>query len=151
MSNISGDGIGDVKSKACDILLDHRLTQKAKDPKKAEAILNRLHVAEPKKRDNVDRPDAVPQTVKDGVKHTGPTVREIQEEHGGAGVFYVPFEEHYQLEKEEWRYDKFPEFYNGMNVLDFYDPEIEKKLIALEAEEDELLKMEAAEDEVMNK
>ena len=26
MSNISGDGIGDVKSKACDILLDHRLT-----------------------------------------------------------------------------------------------------------------------------
>ena len=26
MSNISGDGISDVKSKACDILLDHRLT-----------------------------------------------------------------------------------------------------------------------------
>ena len=47
MSNITKDGIEDVKSKACDILLDHRLTQKAKDPKKAEAILNRLHVAEP--------------------------------------------------------------------------------------------------------
>ena len=45
MSNISGDGIADVKSKACDILLDHRLTQKAKDPKKHEAIMNRLHVA----------------------------------------------------------------------------------------------------------
>ena len=56
MSNISGDGISEVKSKACDILLDHRLTQKAKDPKKAEAILHRLHVAQPKKRDNVDRP-----------------------------------------------------------------------------------------------
>lgn len=26
MSNISGDGINDVKSKACDILLDYRLT-----------------------------------------------------------------------------------------------------------------------------
>lgn len=26
MSNISGDGISDVKAKACDILLDHRLT-----------------------------------------------------------------------------------------------------------------------------
>lgn len=36
MSNLNGDGIGDVKQKACDILLDHRLTQKAKDPKKAE-------------------------------------------------------------------------------------------------------------------
>lgn len=150
MSNITGDGIGDVKSKACDILLDHRLTQKAKDPKKAEAIMNRLHIAEPKKRDNVDRPDAVPQTVLDGVKKTGPTVKELQEEFGGAGVFYVPIEEHYQLEKEEWRYDKFPEFYNGMNVLDFYDPDIEKKLDALEKEEDDLLKMEADEDKIMD-
>jgi hypothetical protein len=26
MSNLSGDGITDVKAKACDILLDHRLT-----------------------------------------------------------------------------------------------------------------------------
>ena len=34
MSNISGDGVSDVKTKACDILLDHRLTQKSKDPKK---------------------------------------------------------------------------------------------------------------------
>lgn len=63
MSNISGDGISDVKSKACDILLDHRLTQKAKDPKKQEAILNRLHIAQPKKRDNVDRPIFIPETV----------------------------------------------------------------------------------------
>jgi len=54
------------------------------------------------------------------------------------------------LEKEEWRYDKFPEFYNGMNVLDFYDPDIEKKLDALEKEEDDLLKMEADEDKIMD-
>ena len=45
MSNTSGDGIADVKAKACDILLDHRLTQKAKDPKKAEAIMNKMHIA----------------------------------------------------------------------------------------------------------
>lgn len=45
MSNVTKTGIEDVKARACDILLDHRLTQKAKDPKKAEAILNRLHVA----------------------------------------------------------------------------------------------------------
>jgi nucleolar GTP-binding protein len=64
MSNLTKDGIEDVKSKACDILLDHRLTQKAKDPKKAEAILNRLHIAEPKKRDNIDRPAIVPDSVK---------------------------------------------------------------------------------------
>ena len=57
--------------------MDHRLTQKAKDPKKAEAIMSRLHVAQPKKRDNVDRPVNVPQTVIDGVKKTGPTVKEL--------------------------------------------------------------------------
>ena len=64
MSNITKDGIEDVKMKACDILLDHRLTQKAKDPKKAEAILNRLHIAEPKKRDNIARPEIIPESVR---------------------------------------------------------------------------------------
>ena len=63
MSNTIGDGIADVKSKACEILLDHRLTQKAKDPKKAEAIVNRLHIAHPKKKDNIDRPVVIPDTV----------------------------------------------------------------------------------------
>jgi nucleolar GTP-binding protein len=77
MSNISGDGLGDVKQKACEILLDHRLTQKAKDPKKAEQILNRLHIAQPKKRDNVDRPIEIPDTVTQGIKKQGPTVREL--------------------------------------------------------------------------
>ena len=75
MSNITGDGITDVKQKACDILLDHRLTQKSKDPKKQEAILNRMHISQPKKRDNVERPSFVPTTVLDGVKKEGPTVK----------------------------------------------------------------------------
>jgi nucleolar GTP-binding protein len=142
MSNITKQGIENVKSKACDILLDHRLTQKAKDPKKAEAILNRLHVAEPKKRDNAARPEIVPDSVRQGIKKQGPTVVELQEEFGGAGNFHIPVEEHYMLENEEWRYDKFPEFYNGSNVLDYYDPDITKKLNELEREEEELLKME---------
>lgn len=77
MSNSSGDGISDVKQKACDILLDHRLTQKAKDPKKAEQIMNRLHVAQPKKRDNMDRSVVIPETVIMGVKKTGPTIKEL--------------------------------------------------------------------------
>jgi nucleolar GTP-binding protein len=149
MSNLTKDGIEDVKSKACDILLDHRLTQKAKDPKKAEAILNRLHIAEPKKRDNISRPEIIPDSVHQGLKKTGPTIIELQEEFGGAGNFHIPVEEHYMLEKEEWRYDKFPEFYNGSNVLDFYDPEITAKLDELEREEAELLKMENLQDEVM--
>ena len=142
MSNITKDGIEDVKSKACDILLDYRLAQKSKDPKRQAAIENRLHIAMPKKRDNVDRPAVIPDTVLKGIKKTGPTVKQLQEEYGGAGVFFIPEEEHYMLEKEEWRYDKFPEFYNGSNVLDYYDPDIERKLAALEKEEEEILAME---------
>lgn len=149
MSNITKQGIENVKEKACDILLDHRLTQKAKDPKKAEAILNRLHIAEPKKRDNQDRPAIVPDSVHQGIKKQGPTIIELQEEFGGAGNFHIPIEEHYMLEKEEWRYDKFPEFYNGSNVLDFYDPDITKKLNELEREEAEILKVENIQDELM--
>ena len=148
MSNLSGDGINDVKAKACDILLDHRLTQKAKDPKKAEAIMSKLHVSQPKKRDNKVRDTCIPQTVVDGVKKTGPTIKELQEEFGGAGKFYIPEEEHYILEKEEWRYDKWPEFYLGKNVCDYYDADIVKKLDALEQEEDKILEQEAQKHEM---
>lgn len=149
MSNQSGDGISDVKQKACDILLDYRLTQKAKDPKKAESIMNRLHISQPKKRDNVERPPVIPETVLQGVKKQGPTIKELQEEFGGAGNFYIPVEEHYQLEDESWKFDRWPEFYLGKNVMDFYDPDIEEKLNALEAEEEKLLEMEANENDLM--
>ena len=77
MSNQSGDGIADVRAKACDILLDHRLTLKARDPKKAETIMNKLHVSQPKKRDNVVRETTIPESVVKGVKKTGPTVKEL--------------------------------------------------------------------------
>lgn len=111
--------------------------------------MNRLHIAEPKKRDDLDRPSIIPESVIRGDKKTGRTIKEMQEEFGGAGVFYIPVEEHYMLEKDEWRYDNFPEFYNGSNVLDFYDPDIERKLKALEEEEDELLRMEKGENALM--
>ena len=111
MSNKSGDGITDVKARACDILLDHRLTQKAKDPKKAEAIMDKLHISVPKKRDNLVRDVTIPDTVKQGIKKTGPTVKELMEEYGGAGKFVIPEEEFYILENEDWRYDAWPEFF----------------------------------------
>jgi hypothetical protein len=79
------------------------------------------------------------QSVKQGLKKTGPTIKELQEEYGGAGKFYIPEEEHYILENEDWRYDKWPEFFLGKNVSDFYDPEIVAKLNALEEEEEKLL------------
>lgn len=76
----------------------------------------------------MQRESIIPQTVIDGVKKKGPTVKELQDEYGGAGNFYIPVEEHYILENEDWRYDRWPEFYLGKNVMDFYDPDIEQKL-----------------------
>jgi nucleolar GTP-binding protein len=129
--------------------MDYRLTQKGKDPKKAEALMSRLHITMPKKRDNIERAPLIPDTVKRGLKKTGPTVKDLQEEFGGAGNFYIPVEEHYQLEDEAWKFDRWPEFYLGKNVMDFYDPDIEERLNALEAEEEKLLNMEANENDLM--
>ena len=47
----------------------------------------------------------------------------MEEEHGGAGVFDFPFQEHYII-PEEWKYDKVPEIFNGKNVADFVDSDI---------------------------
>ena len=53
-----------------------------------------------------------------------------QWELGGPGVFNFPDFEHYrgQLENDEWITDCIPQFMDGKNVADFYDPEIEAKL-----------------------
>ena len=77
-----------------------------------------------------------------GLKKQGPTIKELQEEYGGAGKFYIPEEEHYLLENEDWRYDKWPEFYLGKNVADFYDKDIEERLNKLEEEEAKIIEME---------
>jgi len=110
--------------------------------------MNRLHIAEPKKRDEKERVPVIPESVLRGAKKEGPTVKELEEEFGGAGNFYIPIEEHYILEEEDWKYDKWPEFFKGKNVLDFYDPEIEEKLKKLEEEEEMLEKMEDDEAEM---
>lgn len=59
-------------------------------------------------------------------------------------------EEHYQLEDESWKFDRWPEFFLGKNVADFYDPDIEERLNKLEAEEEKLLRMEADENALMD-
>ena len=104
----------------------------------------------PKKRDNIERAVHIPDSFYLGVKKQGPTVKELQEEYGGAGVFYIPLEEHYILDKEEWRYDNPPLIYKGKNVADFYDPDIERKLEELEKEEDIILAAELEENKLMD-
>ena len=51
-SNVSKEGIMNMRNEACDQLLLQRVESKLRG-KKTENILNRLHVAMPEKRDNV--------------------------------------------------------------------------------------------------
>jgi nucleolar GTP-binding protein len=51
MSTVNDEGVCEVRNEACDLLLAHRVENKIKS-KKANSILNRLHVALPSPRDN---------------------------------------------------------------------------------------------------
>ena len=66
------------------------------------------------------------------------TEKDLQELHGGAGVYSADMRKNYMLEDEEWKYDIVPEIMDGKNVFDYVDPEIEERLLELEAEEEEL-------------
>ena len=82
-----------------------------------------------------------------------PTIKELEQEYGGAGVFDFPRQEKFLLENPDWKYDIVPEIMDGKNIIDFVDPEIEVKVAMLEAEEDKILKemdlgMEDEEEEV---
>ena len=44
------------------------------------------------------------------------------------------------LRNPDWKYDNPPEIFEGQNIADFIDPDIEKKLKALEKEEELLVR-----------
>lgn len=54
MSTLNEDGVMTVRNEACERLLAHRVELKIKSSKMND-VLNRLHMAEPKKRDNIVR------------------------------------------------------------------------------------------------
>lgn len=84
----------DLKNKACDALLEHRVDTKLKG-NKVNSILNRLHVAQPKARDEVVREPFVPDVVKNKKKYDKEDPerrrleRDIEAEEGGAGVYNI--------------------------------------------------------------
>ena len=65
------------------------------------------------------------------------TARDAQEEQGGAGVYSMPLQTHWQLKTPEWVNDIIPEIMDGKNILDFVDPDIEARLAELEEEEEQ--------------
>lgn len=90
----SEEGVMELKNKACDTLLAFRVDNKLKS-NKIDAIANRIHVAQPRPRDNVVREPFIPNAVKERKKYTkdDPERRRLlkdQEiEDGGPGVFNI--------------------------------------------------------------
>jgi len=64
MSTVTEEGVMNAKTEACDRLLAQRVEAKVKS-NKVNDVLNRLHVAMPKPRDNVERPPFIPEGVKE--------------------------------------------------------------------------------------
>lgn len=62
MSTVTDEGVMEVKIEACEKLLSFRVEQKMRT-KKVDGVLNRLHVAIPKPRDDKERPPCIPENV----------------------------------------------------------------------------------------
>lgn len=162
-SCVTEEGIMTIRNIACDKLLSQRVDQKVKN-NRINDILNRLHLAQPQTRDEKIRPPHIPESVlakrrmiaakqsskldgknddenengdDENVVMTKRLARDIEDAEGGPGVYSFDLKDHYQTIRPEWRYDIIPEIMDGKNIIDFVDPEIEEKLLRLEAEEDQ--------------
>merc|ERR1712144_6583 len=149
LSCTTAEGVQDVKNAACERLIADRVAQKFKAGTNStgaggrlQDVLGRIHVAKP--MDGIVREAFIPEAVKNKKKYDKndperiKLARDIEEENGGAGVYNVDLKDKYLLENDEWKHDKIPEVFDGKNVYDFIDPDIEAKLAALEEEEEKL-------------
>jgi len=138
MSTVTEEGVMAVKQEACERLLAHRVEVKVKT-RKVNDILNRLHLAEPMKRDEKERPVFIPEGVLR--KRAGETARQARRKTEREleleldDDYLLDLKKHYDL-PEEIKYDKIPEVWEGHNVADFVDPEILRRLEELEKEEE---------------
>lgn len=150
------DSVMAVKLAACEILLQHRVEHKFRT-KKADGILNRIHVAEPQKRDQKTRPPFIPQAAllkrankskpkmdvddddDDDIAATAgktkkKTERDLELEQGDD--YIIDLHKRFDLANADEAYDVVPQTWNSHNIADFIDPDIMKKLEQLEAEEE---------------
>lgn len=158
MSTLSNTGVSEVKIRACEKLLAHRVEAKLR--RSGADVINRIHLAEPVSRDDKTRSIEIPQSVIDArlkmaidksedameeddddneAKTNKRTEKDLEREHGGAGVYSVNLAKNYMLKEDEWKHDIIPEIMNGKNIADFVDPSVLEMLAKLEEEELEIL------------
>ncbi|KAJ2698373.1 Nucleolar GTP-binding protein 1 [Coemansia sp. IMI 203386] len=143
LSSYHDTGIMETRNLACDKLLQQRVDMKLKGHK-VSGVLNKINVAQPGRRDTVERPAFIPEAVlkrrqqADEEEARRTLERDLEIENGGAGVYNVDLKKRYMLASDEWKYDVIPEIIDGKNIADFIDPDIEEKLAELEREEEKL-------------
>ncbi|CAH0048818.1 unnamed protein product [Clonostachys solani] len=144
------EGVQEVKNAACERLIAERVNQKLKAGTNNSGevggrladVMSRIHVATPMGGQSLE--SFIPEVVKNRKKYdkNDPERRKLakdaEEENGGAGVYNVDMRADWMLENPDWKYDAIPEIFDGKNVYDFIDPDIEAKLAALEEEEERL-------------
>jgi nucleolar GTP-binding protein len=143
-SNATEAGLDVLKTTACDLLLQHRVERKLKG-KRINDVINRIQVSYPVARDQKERKVCIPDSVMEMKKAKAEglalpprkTAREEEQANGGPGIFSFDDRRLFQL-PEDWKYDVIPQIYNGKNIADFVDPDIEERLAELEREETEL-------------
>eukprot|EP00299_Pterocystis_sp_00344_P008061 c2900_g1_i1.p1 GENE.c2900_g1_i1~~c2900_g1_i1.p1 ORF type:complete len:653 (-),score=128.79 c2900_g1_i1:30-1988(-) len=139
MSTATNTGISEVKAAACEKLLELRVEQKLQSSK-IDSVVNRVHVAEPTPRDDKVREPSIPDSVLHPSLEDDSTTRKLERdlmiENGGAGVYAIDVNKNYLLKNEEWKYDRIPEIMDGMNIADFVDEDILRRLEELEREEE---------------
>lgn len=150
LSCTTAEGVTEVKNAACERLIADRVAQKLKAGTNSSGsiggrlgdVLTRIHVAQP--LGGILRDPYIPEAVKNLRKFSKDDpdrrrlARDVEEENGGAGVYNINLKDQYRLDDEDWKYDRVPEVFDGKNVYDFIDPDIETKLAALEEEEEKL-------------
>ena len=108
-------------------------------------LLRRIHVAQP--LGGITRESFVPPQLSDSSRtkynfedpNRRRLERDLEAEEGGAGVYNMDLQKNYLGIPIDQLHDKMPEFHNGRNVAEFIDPDIARKIAALEAEEEKLM------------
>jgi len=139
MSTLTEEGVSAIKTEACDRILAVKTDLKVQG-RKLSSCINRLHVSMPIKRDDKERPPCIPEAAvkKKMAMDTGAAKKKLEKdlmlELGDD--YFLDLRKHYDLAKPEEKYDVIPELWRGHNIADYIDPNIMKKLMELEREEE---------------
>lgn len=148
LSTLDKSLIEALRVSSCQKLMDYRSENKKFNDgmnklKTDEDYYYGVRVFQPTQQRGQNRKSFIPDSViaekKLAQKPIRKTLKDMQEEHGGAGVFSFPWNEHFLLENPDWKYDIPPEIMDGTNIIDYVDPEIERKILELEKEQEGLV------------